>query len=355
MRATPLIVALAAACPLLASAQDPARCAALQDDAARLACYDGLFGAKPGPSPAPAAAASAPALPVRNEAAALGEVAPAPSGRGLAAGDYLARFWELDPGDGRDTFVVRTYQPNFLTAHASAPVNRAPHSPSHPDGGSFRDYRHVEAEVQVSLRAKVLADLVGHGNLWLAYTQQSLWQVLDGDDSRPFRASDYKPEADYVLPIPERLGTLGGWRWRLAQVGIAHESNGLSDPLSRSWNYIDLATAFTHDDFALQARHFWRLPESGVNDNVDLASYIGSTELEADWFPGTSTHQLTARTSFDSWHRGSLKYVWTHPVSAAKPDGLRWYVQLFTGYGETLLDYNHHQDSVAVGFTLFQL
>ena len=354
MRATPLIAALAAAVPLLASAQDPARCAALRDDAARLACYDGLFGAKAA-APSVPAAASAPELPVRNGAATLAEVAPSASGRGLAAGDYLERFWELDPGDGRDTFVVRTYQPNFVTAHFSSSVNRAPHSPSHPEGGGFPGYRDVEAEVQVSLRAKVLQDFVGHGNLWLAYTQQSLWQVLDGDDSRPFRASDYKPEADYVVPIPQRLGTLAGWRWRLAQVGIAHESNGLSDPLSRSWNYADLATAFTHDDYALQARHFWRLPESGVNDNGDLTRYIGSTELEADWFPGTDTHQLTLRTSFDSWSRGSLKYVWTHPVFAAKPDGLRWYLQLFSGYGETLLDYNHHQNSVAVGFTLFQL
>ncbi|MGN6525173.1 MAG: phospholipase A [Burkholderiaceae bacterium] len=354
MRAPFLTAALAAAAPLVASAQDPARCAALHADAARLACYDALFGAAPAAADAPRAS-SMPTLPVRQDPSALAEVAPSPGARGLAAGDYLAHFWELDPGDGRDTFVVRTYQPNFLTAHISSNVNRTPHSPSHSQGGGFPGYRDAGAEVQVSLRAKVLRDFVGHGNLWLAYTQQSLWQVLDGDDSRPFRASDYRPEADYVLPIPERLGAFGGWRWRLAQVGIAHESNGLSDPLSRSWNYADLGTAVTHDDYALQARHFWRLPESGVNDNVDLASYIGSTELEIDWFPGASTHQLTVRTSFESWHRGSVKYAWTHPVFAAKPDGLRWYMQFFSGYGETLLDYNHRQNSVAIGFTLFQL
>ena len=77
--------------------------------------------------------------------------------------------------------------------------------------------------------------------------------------------------------------------------------------------------------------------------------------MTASWFPGTTTMDLTARTSFKSWDRGSLKFAWTHPVFAAKPDGLRWYLQLFSGYGETLLDYNHHQNSVGLGFTLFQL
>ena len=54
--------------------------------------------------------------------------------------------------------------------------------------------------------------------------------------------------------------------------------------------------------------------------------------------------QLTARTSFKSAQRGSLKFEWTRPVWAAKPDGLRWYVQLFSGYGETMLDYNHRPE-----------
>ncbi|MBC7662968.1 MAG: phospholipase A, partial [Caulobacter sp.] len=46
---------------------------------------------------------------------------------------------------------------------------------------------------------------------------------------------------------------------------------------------------------------------------------------------------------------------WSHPVFQAKPVGLRYYVQLFSGYGETMLDYNHFQSSVGLGFTLFQL
>ncbi len=43
----------------------------------------------------------------------------------------------------------------------------------------------------------------------------------------PFRSTDYQPELIYVLPVAKRFGTLpGGWRIRMLQAGIAHQSNG---------------------------------------------------------------------------------------------------------------------------------
>ena len=357
-----LILALAAAFPAGATAAtDPASCAGLAD-AQRLACYDALFrpaGAAPTAKPevqanpgqiSPSAA--------RNEPSALQEVAVTTSGKGLVAGDYLTKFWELEPDSKRGTFVVRTYEPNFfLPVHYSSSINKMPSSPTHPDGGDFASYRQTEAELQLSLRAKVAEDfLLPNADVWFSYTQQSIWQLWNGQDSSPFRSSDYEPEGMYVVPVPDKMGDLGGgWRWRMAIAGIAHESNGQANPLSRSWNRVYLGTAFTHDDIALQARFNYRLPESGVDDNPHITDYIGNTELTGSWFPGETTMQLVARTSFKSTRRGSLQFNWTHPVFAGKPDGLRWYVQLFSGYGETMLDYNHFQNSVGLGFTLFQL
>ncbi len=52
-------------------------------------------------------------------------------------------------------------------------------------------------------------------------------------------------------------------------------------------------------------------------------------------------------------NRGSLQLDWTMPVSRKDPKGLRWYAQVFTGYGESLIEYNFKQTSVGLGVTLF--
>ena len=72
-----------------------------------------------------------------------------------------------------------------------------------------------------------------------------------------------------------------------------------------------------------------------------------------NWQHALSTIALTWRTNLTS-ARGSLQLDITHPVFADQPAGLRWYAQVFSGYGETLLDYNHRQTSLGLGFSLFQ-
>lgn len=305
------------------------------EDRLRLACYDALF--RDGAAAAePAAAAETPAPP--------------------DAGSTLATFWELGSGNKRGTFVVRTYQPNYLLPlHFSSRLNRSPASPTHSAPDDLPDYQPREAKLQISLRAKIAENLPGGADLWFAYTQRSLWQVWNRRESSPFRSTDYQPEAIYILPVPPRLGTLpGGWRWQLLQLGIAHQSNGQSGALSRSWNHIHAGAAFERGAFALQMRVNRRLAESGRDDNPDLLRHLGNTEIGAAWLPGRATAALAWRTGAGAFPRGSLQFDWTYPVDRDQPSGLRWYVQLFSGYGETLLDYNRRQNSIGVGVTLFQ-
>ena len=355
MQATGLRIVLATliAWPLCLRAQPAGECTQIADDAQRLACYDRLFRAAPPAAAAalPAAAPSAPAAVADRAALRIAEPA-------LPVSRMTSKLWELTAAEKRGTFVVRTYRPNFvLPAHYPSHINRAPSSPTHEAGEPNANYRPLEAKLQVSLRAKVVEGLLlPDADLWFAYTQRSMWQVWNPQDSSPFRSTDYEPEAIYVVPVPQPLGTLpGDWRWRMVQTGIAHQSNGQSDPLSRSWNRAFAGAAFDRGEFGLTVRVNRRFKEKDDDDNPDLTRYIGDTEFSASWLPGQSTAALTWRTRLRNLGRGSVQLDWTYPVDSDQPHGLRWYLQLFNGYGETLLDYNVRQRSIGLGVTLFQL
>jgi phospholipase A1/A2 len=358
----PSALALAAIAASLASgamAQGAADCVQETQDAARLACYDRLFRRGVAPAAPAAAAASSAVPPAAAPTGGAAAVASAPagvSGSSLAT-NLFTTTWELTPSTKRGTFVVRTYQPNFvLPLHYSSSINQAPSSPTRGLVTDRPPYRATEAKFQISLRTKVAEGLLlPDADLWVAYTQRSLWQVWNPQQSSPFRSTDYQPEAIYVVPVPARFGTLpGGWRWRMTQLGLVHQCNGQGGASSRSWNRVYATAAFDRGDFGLMVRGYRRLGEKTNDDNPDMSRFIGNTELVASWLPGLSTASLTWRTHTRSAGRGSLQLDWTYPVNPAQPTGLRWYAQLFTGYGETLLDYNHRQTSLGLGLTLFQ-
>jgi phospholipase A1/A2 len=275
-----------------------------------------------------------------------------------ASGSIMSRLWELDPADKRRKFVVRTHLPNFLLPlHITSDLNRAPSSPTRPALAPNERYRPLEAKLQVSLRAKAASDvLLPDADLWLAYTQRSLWQLWNAQESAPFRSSDYQPEAIYVVPVPQEMRPLPfGWKWMMLQAGVAHQSNGQAVPLSRSWNRVYLGAGFERDEFGVQWRVHRRLDESrSDDDNPDLTNYIGRGEIVATWLPGLATAGLTWRTNLRALNRGSVQLDLTYPVDSDEPAGLRWYMQVFSGYGETLLDYNHRQSTLSLGLSLFQ-
>ena len=267
LQSSALALALASLTKTLAAQPQPVEhCVNEPDDARRLACYDQLFRRSEKPV-APEAAPSAP--PAR----------PAPSAqvpplRQLPA--VLDSFWELTPAHKHGTFSLRTYQPNFvLPLHYTVDPNPAPSSPTRPAVPRSPNDRQVDVKLQISLRAKVAEGLfLPDADLWLAYTGHSQWQLWNHADSSPFRNTDYQPEAIYVVPIPEDTGTLpGGWRWRMVQLGLVHQSNGQTDPLSRSWNRVYLTGGFNHGDFGLTVRPEQRLGESN-DDNPDIVRYV---------------------------------------------------------------------------------
>jgi phospholipase A1/A2 len=319
-------------------------CAAVADDRQRLACFDALV-ARPAPVPKPPGAGTP-----SGALTAASRDAPASN----APADKLRAFWELDEASNRGNFRFISYRPNyFLPVQLSSSMNRLPSSPNPANvvANPLPDYRNAETKVQLSIRTKIASGvLVPDGNLWFTYTQQSYWQLYSTSLSAPFRSTDHEPELMYMVPLLAELPW--GWRSRLGALSLVHQSNGQALPLSRSWNRLVATAGFEREDLAVVARLNQRLREDPTtDDNPDLVSWRGRLELTALWSPGLATSSLQWRTNLN--RRGSLQWDWTLPVDREQPGGLRWYAQAFTGYGESLLDYNVRKTSLGVGVTLF--
>lgn len=340
------------------------KCAKIGAPADRLACYDKAMDRAPAPTAPPAytenpvGGAPAPApMPASSSLLAPKDAAVSVAKESNEPPSLLSKYWELAPEDKRGVFNFVGYKANYvLPLHMTSRINRSPQSPNQAVV-ELPNYKREEAKFQFSVRTKLAQDvLLPGGDLWAAFTQQAMWQIWNGKDSKPFRNSDYEPELIYVVPTPDKWRKLPfDWQWRYTQVSLTHQSNGQSDPLSRSWNRVNLAAGFERGDWSLVTRFLRRLKEDESTDNnPDLVGYRGRGEFQLNWVHDKHTAQLLYRTTLKDAKYGALQFEWTYPVFKDQPNGLRWYVQVFRGYGETLTDYNFRQTSVGAGFSFLQ-
>lgn len=332
----------------LALAQNPSpidirACAAIETDSQRLLCYDKSVGR---PNMTTAAKKEDPKgnslsvdLATRNSADV---------GRPLS---LLDSRWELSPESKLGTFNLRGYKPTYvLPFFGTNKQNTTPHTPA-PDHTvtTPQELDNVEAKFQISLKTKVAENLFGdNGDVWVGYTQSSRWQVYNKDNSRPFRETNYEPEALLVFNTNYNIF---GWNGRLASIGINHQSNGRADPLSRSWNRVVADIGLEREGWTIMLRPWWRIPEARKDDdNPDIKDYMGRGEITVVHEVGRQEFSLTGRHSFRTGDRshGSLRGTWSFPVV----NNLRGYVEAFNGYGESMIDYNHRATYLGIGVSL---
>jgi phospholipase A1 len=334
---------------------DPKACIGIETDSQRLACYDRVMGRTDMPgvqakdSKAPAATVQA----VRQSLFSNDTTHYAQAGAAdtPAPVSLLDSRWELDPKTKLGTFNVRGYKPVYLLpVFYTSNVNNRPTSPApgHVTGTSL-DYDKLEAKFQLSLKTKVWQGVFGDaGDLWVAYTQSSRWQVYNHAISRPFRETNYEPEAMLVFNTNYDVGS---WKGRLLGIGVDHQSNGRPGALSRSWNRVIADIGFEHDGWTVMLRPWWRIPESrGKDDNPDIEDYMGRGEIQIVRETGNNEFGLMLRHSLRGGARshGAMQFTWSFPVAGK----LRGYMEIFHGYGESLIDYNHRATYVGVGVSL---
>jgi len=269
----------------------------------------------------------------------------------------LHEQWDLDDTHSNQSglFRVKQYKPLYiLLGNYTSNINEKPQSDnpnnSVPDKMPLKP---IELKFQISFKTKVFNDLLGAklgGDIWMGYTQTSRWQLYNRDISRPFRETNYEPEIMYIMPTSYEICGLKGL---FAGIGINHQSNGRSDPLSRSWNRLIAQVAWESEHLSIILKPWLRIQESAANDNnPGIENYMGRGELMAAYGKGRHDISLIARHSmhFGKNNRGSIQIDYALQIW----DNLKFHTQIFHGYGESMIDYNHKQTTIGFGLSLIE-
>ncbi|MFW5970085.1 MAG: phospholipase A [Halofilum sp. (in: g-proteobacteria)] len=188
--------------------------------------------------------------------------------------------------------------------------------------------------------------------VYVSYTQTAYFRWLDDENSRPFRETNYNPEVWYRFR-PGRLRP----DWLGLDLGYEHESNGEDLPQSRSWDRGYARAWFDQGRWYGSLKVWERIPEGEPSteddpdgdDNPDIVDYYGHHELQVEYtFEDGDRLAATSRYSFSD-HHGALRLDYATPTGGGSG---YWYVQLFTGYGESLETYRENRTRIGIGFAL---
>jgi phospholipase A1/A2 len=325
-------------------------CTAIESDSQRLACYDKATGRNGLPAAQkrnePVTAPSSNVF-SHEQSAASSES----NGTASAPISLLDSRWELSPESKLGTFNLRGYKPIYvLPVFATSNQNNLPYSPN-PANAEHTPLgmQDIEGKFQLSLKTKIWQNVFGDvGDLWVGYTQDSYWQVYNSKLSRPFRETDYEPEAMLVFDIHYQVF---GWDGRLLSIGVDHQSNGQSDPLSRSWNRVMAQIGFERENWTIMFRPWWRIPEQAADDNnPDISHYMGRADMQIihEWNGQEFSLMLRDSLRGGSQQHGAGRLTWSFPLVG----NLRGYMELFKGYGESIIDYNHNATYLGLGISL---
>ena len=310
-----------------------ADCAILSDDHARLSCYDTLAGR-----------GSADESAAKDSKLQESTIAATADTTEDAAPAFVSPRLEEEQENANNRFVIIPYQRNYLLPITyNSNINEEAWKVAYPGTGMDK----AEVKFQISMKAIIWQDVLGKDmDLWGAYTQTNWMQAYNTDASSPFRETDYQPEL--ILSIANDWHFLGVHNTRL-NLHFNHQSNGTSEPLSRSWNRVIASALFEHKNFSLVTSAWYRIPErSKDDDNPDIDKYMGNGELQGVWKWPDYTLGFTFRNNLRRNNKGAIQLDWTFPISRR----FQGYVQYFNGYGESLIDYNESSNRIGIGVSI---
>ncbi|EKF74606.1 outer membrane phospholipase A [Alcanivorax hongdengensis A-11-3] len=262
--------------------------------------------------------------------------------------DALRARLSLENNTRGNPFVITPHRRNYLLPY-SYWSNRKWHDPTKNDS----DLQPTEVKFQLSLKAPIKENLVDDITLWMAFTGTFYWQAYNHQLSAPFREVNYEPEIFASKPVDWQFGPIDS---ELIMVGFDHQSNGQDVPVSRSWNRLYVDYIFKTGAYYWSVRPWYRIPEKEKDDpqdtrgddNPDIEKYMGNFQLEVSRPFGNHVVELMLRNNLRSDNKGAARINYSFPLSKR----FKGLVQLFSGYGDSLINYNNYENRFSFGILL---
>ena len=188
----------------------------------------------------------------------------------------------------------------------------------------------------------------------LGYTQTSFWDLAA--PSSPFRDSSFRPALIYEFGL-RKFSQVPGEPVSYVRIAAEHESNGKDGLNTRSLNtlYVEPNIVFGVGDawhIVLNARA-WVYGRS-VKDNPDIQDFRGNARVGIGVVQTYGLGLAAHVGGNPGTGKGNVQVDVTYALSDLI--GLDLYLtgQMYTGYGESLLNYNRKDTRVRFGFSIIR-
>jgi phospholipase A1/A2 len=241
-------------------------------------------------------------------------------------------------------FAISFYRPTYVIPYyyTFSPYNSI-YQGNTPDGESLK---HNEIKYQFSFKVPLWKSIFSTPtSLYFAYTQMSYWQAYN--KYAFFRSTDYEPEVFLQTDFNKHM--FANWDFNIVSLGLVHQSNGFGNSLERSWNRAYLMAAISNPYLMIAVKPWIIFRDSTYErQNPDMAKYLGYEQVVIALKYKASVISLETRNFAHGFHRSGNTLSMSFPVTKY----LNGYVQVFSGYGQSLIEYNHRTNSVGVGISL---
>lgn len=264
-------------------------------------------------------------------------------------------------------FGLLPYRTNYIAPIAYSSTNYQRHSSILPDDKlpaeweSYKEYDdRLEAEYQLSFQKPFTYNLFGWNEyINFTYTQKVWWKLYD--KSGPFRETNYIPELFMLIPTSDEIDA--ETNLKAVKFGYRHHSNGQEGYASRSWDRLFVAGFWQWGNLFVKTEGWYRFkekakadayyagidPKDNGDDNPDILEYMGYGDIVLKYFWERDHVGLMLRNNLrNDNNRGALEVEYSTPFFNS--DNTYWYMKFFTGFGESLIDYDRSVNKLNIGF-----